>query len=930
MTEEEYKSQEEELINKAYHILYHMLDGSKLSHTEVVDNAREIIPVVLHIPRGTNLFDSVLEKVVARYEGSVGIKTFKPDVLSDSTNGDLWLYNKKKDEKQKHSFFSRYRLFLTKERFDPKVIDNIESSCERALSFCADPNNLAALFKKKRGLVVGDVQSGKTANYLGLINMACDYGYKVIVLLAGMTDSLRQQTQDRIDEGFIGAWSNTIGGQIEYCGVGLKNKEHYAIPMTNWDSDFAKFIQTHSNYAATDLNKPVVLVVKKNSRILESVREWLKPGQNNISGNNILIIDDEADNASVNTNKPEINPTIINARIREIYNNFPIASYVGFTATPFANIFINPYDEDSSNQDLFPADFIVQLKSPSNYFGGDKVFPEKDGEPLSRHLRKIYNTEQDFLPVIHKVDTQYTRLQDSLTEAILSFLINNVVRTIRGDGTKHRSMMVNITKFNDLQDVICSLIQNYVADLRNVIEQDGCKPLDKFIRNAEAERLYKLFMESDFYKPIREGNDKYAAISWGEIQRGLYDEIVLFEEVVINYRYRGELRYSYKAHKDKGARVIVIGGYVLSRGLTLEGLCVSYYSRSATAYDTLLQMCRWFGYRPGYEDLCRIYMTQTSIDSFVAVLDAVRNMKEQFSQMALLHKKPRDFGLMVKESPDTLETTLLITSRNKMRHTDVFERYLNYGGVYADTSKLFKDPNRNIKNKLAVEKFMKKVGRPFVQVKNRHMLRNVDQKEIAELISNLLIPFENRKFDVENLSTYIAESELYPLWDVVIATGEGKEINIDGHELKVPTRSFHFDEEANYIRIGGSNNRILDPGIFDSGTDMTIEKKKELLDQKNANAEEGKHYDDLTALDYLKYREEPLLVFYPIDLIADDQDKQKIKSGYGDDLLWGFAVGFPLKDKKEKMRYRLNKIKMEERTQNDDSDEDEEELNQDD
>ena len=924
MTEEEYRLQEEQLITKAYNILYQMLEGSKLSHTEVIDNAREIIPVALHIPKGTNLFDRVLEKVVARYEGNVGIKTFKPDVISENLDGELWLYNKKKDEKQKHSYFSRYRLFLTREKFDPKVIDNIESSCEKALSFCSDPSNIAALFKKKRGLVVGDVQSGKTANYLGLINMACDYGYKVIVLLAGMTDSLRQQTQDRIDEGFIGAWSNTIGGQIEYCGVGLKNKEYYAIPMTNWDSDFAKFIQTHSNYAASDLNKPVVLVVKKNTKILESVREWLKPGQNNISGNNILIIDDEADNASVNTNKHELNPTVINARIREIYNNFPIASYVGFTATPFANIFINPYDEDSSNQDLFPADFIVQLKAPSNYFGGGKVFPEKDGEPLPRHLREIFDTETNFLPVVHKKDTEYAHLQDSLTEAVLSFLINNVVRTIRGDGNKHRSMMVNITKFNDLQDVICSLIHNYVVELRNVIEQDGCKPLDKFIKNKEAERLYRLFTESEFYKPVREGNTQYPAVSWDEIQRGLYNEIVLFEEVVINYRYRGELRYSYKAHKDKGARVIVVGGFVLSRGLTLEGLCVSYYSRSATAYDTLLQMCRWFGYRPGYEDLCRIYMTQTNIDNFVAVLDAVRNMKEQFSQMALLHKKPREFGLMVKESPDTLETTLLITSRNKMRHTDVFERYLNYGGVYADTSKLFKDPARNIRNKQAVDKFILKTGQSFVQVKNRYMLRDVNKTEVAELINSLQIPLENRKFDVENLSTYIAESELYPLWDIVIATGDGREINIGKNKLKAPTRSFHFDKDANCIRIGGSNNRILDPGIFDSGTDMTAEKKKELLDQKNAAATDGKQYDDLTALDYLKYRDKPLLIFYPLDLITDNQDKQNIKSAFGSNFLWGFALGFPLKDKKEVMKYRLNKIKIDERTQNDDTDEDEE------
>lgn len=935
---EEYKNQEAQLVSKGYNILYQVLEGAKLTHSEVVDTAKDIIPVSLHIPKGSALFETILEKIVAKYEGNVGIRTYNPDVIAADPNGDFWLYNKKKDEKQKHSYFHRYRQFLIKEKFDPKVIDNIESSCEKALSFCADPTNLAALFKKKRGLVVGDVQSGKTANYLGLINMACDYGYKIIILLAGLTDSLRQQTQDRIDEGFIGAWSNTIGGQIEYCGVGLKNREHYAIPMTNWDSDFAKFIQTHSNYAATDLNKPVVLVVKKNARILESVREWLKPGQNNISGNNILIIDDEADNASVNTNKPEKDPTKINARIREIYNNFAIASYVGFTATPFANIFINPYDEDSSNQDLFPADFIVQLKAPDNYFGGEKVFPENGETPLPRHLREIFSSEENFLPVIHKKDDDYFALQDSLTEAILSFLINNVVRTLRGDKTKHRSMMINITKYNDLQDTVRDLVHGYVANLKNVIEQDGCKPTEKFIKNREIERLYKLFTEDDFYEPIRNGSEKYPPVSWEEIKNGLYDEIVLFEDTVVNYRYRGELRYSYKAHKEKGARVIVVGGFVLSRGLTLEGLCVSYYSRSATAYDTLLQMCRWFGYRPGYEDLCRIYMTQASIDSFVAVLDAVHNMKEQFSQMALQHKKPKDFGLMIKESPETLETTLLVTSRNKMRHTDVFERYLNYGGVYADTSKLFKDAAKNVKNRQAVYKLIEKTGKQFDKYGSRYMIRQVDKLLISEFISQLSIPFENRKFDTENLASYISSSEIYPVWDIVIATGEScRKITGLGEEISAPTRSFHLGEPTeNFIRIGGTNNRILDPGIFDSGENFSTERKKEILDKKNAAATDGKHYDELTALDYLKNRETPLLVLYPLDLLTDENDqsdiektKRFIKVGYGGDFLWGFAVGFPLKDKKERMKYRLNKVKMDERTQNDDSDEDEEEMTDD-
>ena len=272
--------------------------------------------------------------------------------------------------------------------------------------------------------------------------------------------------------------------------------------------------------------------------------------------------------------------------------------------------------------------------------------------------------------------------------------------------------------------------------------------------------IFDLFTKDSFYTAIREGDNSkgYLPITWEQIQNGLYSEIKQVSVVVINSK-NGKMsvkdggkskRFDYEDYDTTGARVIAIGGMVLSRGLTLEGLMISYYSRNAGAYDTLLQMCRWFGYRPKYEDLCRVYLTQENIDRFDAVLDAVDDLRQQFEEMERQDKKPKDFGLMVKESPDTLDTTLLVTARNKMRASEVIEYHLNYGGVYADTSKLLRDAAVNRHNRDAFNSFAAKLD--IKETNGRYIASSVSKFYVAEFIRNLKISYVNRKFDTEGLS----------------------------------------------------------------------------------------------------------------------------------------------------------------------------------
>lgn len=929
------KNHEERMssVNTLFTVLFSTLQAKKVPYNDVVQKVKLLFPIVLPDLVASPDHNAIIKEVVDRYVSEVGIQTYDPEFIDLDAEAKYWLYKEK--DLIPHPFFDRYKLYLANDGFELKVINNIEVSCEQILARCANPKTSAPT-EKKKGLVVGDVQSGKTANYLGLINMAYDYGYRIVVLLAGTTNSLREQTQKRTDSGVIGAKSDTIGNTIEFLGVGLNTNEHFAVPFTNQVTDFKKFVQKNLNIAIADIKKPVVLVVKKVKSVLESVAKRLQSElrEKGLDCRSILIIDDEADNASITTAKDPEKPTTINRCIRDIFNNFPIASYVGYTATPFANIFINPND-DENYLDLFPSDFIAQLHAPSIYFGGRTVFPS-DGR-LSRHVRLISEIEPNFLPVIHDKFVSYPALADSLKEAINSFLICNVIRTIRGHGLKHRSMMINITRFNDTQAQIWERVTEYLEALQNAIEQLSDMPLEDFRKNRYCNDLYELYENDDFFKEIREGVDTFEKgmpegtgegfsepIPWTAIQRGLFEESKKIIVVVINSR-NGQMnnidpsgkkkRFDYDDKKDEGARVIAIGGMVLSRGLTLEGLMTSYYSRNAGAYDTLLQMCRWFGYRPKYADLCRIYLTQVSIDQFDAVLTATEDLKSQFSEMKLRDKKPIDFGLMIKECPDTLETTLLITSRNKMRGTQVFERRLNYSGVYADTSKMSKNPVANGQNIDAFTRFAKNIvfdwrAKDPDSAKHRYyMAQNVSQHFIAQLFREISIPIENRKFNTAGLAEYIEDSDRFPYWDVVIANGNSKdsELFMGVHPVK---RSFHMRNEHDLIRIGGSNNRVLDPGLLNAGLWYR----------------EG---ETLSAREYCNHRTVPILVVFPIDLdcSGDENPKQtpfeiaqelewktNAKKNLGGKVLLAFAYGFPGSDSKVMVKYRANAVMIEQLT----------------
>ncbi len=647
----------------------------------------------------------LLERLVVELQSRHNIWIGSAASLDDDEDHEPWLPQRRAT--LKWNYWARYETFLrTEKRFPPAALRRLDETIDEVLGRLENPQRSGAW--DRRGLVVGHVQSGKTAHYTGLINKAADAGYKLIVVLAGRTNGLRSQTQLRVDEGFLGydsrkrgTLSNYVDQTSNLIGVGRINSS-IPFPLTATTSgetgDFKRSAMDASGVTPGS-SDPVFLVVKKNVSVLKNLVEWATAviGRS-VEGSDIrrvfdiplLVIDDEADEASVNTNKiyrddgsldPELDPTRTNERIRELLNAFSQSAYVGYTATPFANIFIHP--ESTSERlgpDLFPKHFIVALPSPSDHIGPSRVFgivsnqmldvEDSPGLPLTRNIAD----HGDWVPLRHKSNHPVGNIPASLIEAINSYLLAGAARLARGHVDFHHSMLVHATRFNLVQSRVAEQVKDYVYELRNEL---------RYTTSDTPYEVFKNLWESDFTSTTRDIRNlepdlmnSSPEVSWDDVQQNLLEAVSRCSVMTINGASQDALEYW--EHRE-GLWPIAIGGDKLSRGLTLEGLCTSYYLRASTMYDTLMQMGRWFGYRPGYLDLCRLYTTKEIIEAFRHITLATEELWIQFFAMADLGLDPESFGLKVLSSPSGLR----ITGLGKMRSG--IKMQLSYAGERAES-----------------------------------------------------------------------------------------------------------------------------------------------------------------------------------------------------------------------------------------------------
>jgi hypothetical protein len=679
--------------------------------------------------------EAVTDELIRRFSLWVG----QDSTLQSAIGHEAWLTAVRKKEWR---YWRRYREYL-EGKLSWKAVEALDRSTDSILGLLEDPTRPGPW--DRRGLVVGHVQSGKTGNYTGMICKAADAGYKIIIVLAGLHNNLRSQTQIRLDEGFLGYETTPIPDAIKIVGVGHVDADPSIRPnfATNRSDNGDFNTAVARNLGITPEQRPWLFVVKKNKTVLERLYRWIlnhvantqdpQTGKKSVTHLPLLLIDDEADHASVDTGEQVFNadgtpdvehePTRINSSVRQILNAFSHSAYVGYTATPFANIFIHERGETrAEGPDLFPSAFIINLAAPSDYIGPAQVFGmqtangRQGGLPLA-HVIDDHETDDGhggWMPAKHKnghtpVYQGRDALPPSLIEAIDSFLLACVTRHLRGDSRGHMSMLVHVTRFNLVQEHVHRQVDEHLRHLK--------QRLLRRIDNEEILKRLKELWDRDSVPTTRTVRTIFPDLvaagdpSWDEIEAALPDAIADIDVRMINGTAKDALDYA--EHEETGLKVIAIGGDKLSRGLTLEGLCVSYFLRASKMYDTLMQMGRWFGYRPGYLDLCRLYTTSDLQEWFGHITEAAEELREEFDVMAASGATPREYGLKVQSHP-----VLMVTSRLKMRSARSL--MLSFSGQLMETVSLYRDPTILERNLEATRTFVRGLDRP---AEGEHIVR---------------------------------------------------------------------------------------------------------------------------------------------------------------------------------------------------------------
>ncbi|MGN2249794.1 Z1 domain-containing protein [Frateuria sp. GZRe14] len=692
------------------------------------------------------------------------------------------------------------RYYLEGGALAAPVVATLDSVTDEILDYSGNP--LTPGIGSRRGMVMGHVQSGKTTNYSALICKAADAGYRTIILLAGITNSLRAQTQERLDETFIGKKSIFHALAAEPLPIlTYAMKKRFPAYGTSRDKDFTRDPGAGVVFSLAAHNEPIIFVCKKNKAPLSKLRDWLiEQGHGGVITSPLLLIDDEADNASINTSQDPKATTAINGVIREILALFERRSYVGYTATPFANIFIDPDSNDEMlKDDLFPKHFIKALDPPNTYVGASRVFAD-DGD-LRKTMVKVVADYVPHLPLNHKGDHHVTSPASLLT-AVRVFLLTRAIRILRGQGREHCTMMINVSRFNAVQEKIHGEVYVYLQTLQNAAA---------LALGPEAMRdPIIVSLKEDFEREFGSCTETFDAV------RTVLAEAARVRPVTVNMK-GGVL--DYRAHREHGLHVIAIGGLALSRGLTLEGLTVSYILRNTAASDTLMQMARWFGYRPGYEDICRVYLPKLALDHYREINGAIEELRGEVRRMQDLGMTPEHFGLKVRESP----TAIRITAANKMRTATQIRIAQDYSVRHLEGYILPNNQQINENNLEAVRAFLAKLGAPSSEwsTPQAEVWPRQSGRSVMTLLKAFTFPAAHGDLgpisgDVSLFEDYFADRVRDELseWDVAIPhPSSGEKKSVLRSDLSFPLRTrMHGDVILDKgFRVTKGGNRVADP-----------------------------------------------------------------------------------------------------------------------
>jgi hypothetical protein len=706
--------------------------------------------------------------------------------------------------------FAKNQL-LAEGRSEEEIADVVHSS-SRILGLLSSP--VADKFAS-RGLVLGYVQSGKTTNFIATISQAADEGYRLIIVLSGVTNNLRRQTQERLERSLTG-----------------ENAKNWNW-LTSAEQDF------NASMNASDLlsapGKRIIAVVKKNNSRLRKLKSWLESAPIAIrQGLPVLIIDDEADQATVNSSKLLQRQTAINKTLTTMLKNdfLPKNAYLGYTATPFANILSDAKDQAQ----LFPRDFIYPLKRAEKYFGAEQLFGR---EPIDENDQEI-TTERDIIIPIPKGERDALgtlidpnshivpkEIPDSLKEAIHWFLVATAARRVRSEKSKFSTMLIHtsgrIPSHNDMKKLVIEHIQH----LRGLPE-------------ASSQKLLRQSWDSRG-QDGRTEEDQFPVLAWDEINEEVARVLESCKTIVDNSKSDDRLVYDFQ-NESSAEPYIVIGGNTLARGLTLEGLICSYFMRTSSAYDSLLQMGRWFGYRVGYEDLQRIWMQDDLISNFRDMALVEEEIRRQIEQLAAEGLDPSQVPIRIRD-----HKLLTITAINKMNYAKRLQ--IGYSDTRVETISLDSKVEILLANQLETRKFIESLNAAQVDIQSTNpegwpLFKDVPWTLVREYFNNYKWSNSATRANREMISTYVDAHQgtcSLEKWNVFIFKTDRPNVPImdlgSGILATAITRSAREKNfEANTVNIHhlvSSNDGSADTGLSRNEVKKLLEARKEKVSDAN-------------------------------------------------------------------------------------------------
>jgi hypothetical protein len=889
------------MYNNAIRTLRTLLPDSGSISADDIKNAVENI---LAIPTYKELNR---DKLIREIEELYRIRQDDFQVIEEEERRLPWLNERRSQINFEGGFWGRYRDYLNYDKnFPPNTVNQLDRLTDKILDSLYDPTN--NYFIDKKGLVVGQVQSGKTSNYTGLICKAADAGFRFIIVLAGIHNNLRSQTQLRLDEGFLGfdtKYERAFKQNNLPIGVGKGN--HLLVARSAANSLGLNF----------NTKEPIIAVIKKNPHVLKRIHAWLSAQANEdedngriIKNKSLLLIDDEADNASINISNDPDERSTINRWITNILGLFGKRGYVGYTATPFANIFIPP---ESDN--LFPRDFIINIPTPSNYIGPGKIFgfefhennlEVNDTLPIVNRI----DDHEAFVPNKHKNYGQLpSELPDSLKLAVRCFIITCAIRRLRGQITAHNSMLVHVSRFQRWQDHITEMIENQFQYYRRGIDQNDFAIIDEFRRTFEEdEDGYKSYVTvSDQILNSKLGNidTKIQKHKWEDVLLHLNDAVSRIEVKAIHGG-SGEA-LDYYEHKN-GFSVIAIGGNKLSRGLTLEGLSVSYYLRSSRMYDTLMQMGRWFGYRSGYPDLCRLFTSRELNEWFCHITHASQELREEFDYMAdVAGSSPEEYVLKVHNHPGVLQ----ISATNKLRSATTV--HVSWSGRLVESYELKKDIDAIENNIRNTQRFLSNLPSNFFEKRNSYLWYDIPAENVVSFLNGFQSIENLKAYNPHNLVRFIdrqlRNNELTH-WRVALMS-KSNAANFTSLQIAGVSRDIglwvrkqdgdNSNNEIYYIRkshIISPRDEAIDftEQEYNTAMNLTYEKKKLKNGQKPPNYPNGE-----IIRNEMRDPKNPLLLIYLLDPFESETGIADVTNPFV-----GYAISFPKSNYNSFESYAVN------------------------